>query len=88
MRLELLHAVAPGSYGKVSLRYQSRTIELNARVAHTGSAHSGLEFLCDSTLEQSAVSHFVASLTAPHNRGVMALVPRFQVSQGSPSAQH
>jgi hypothetical protein len=88
MRLELSRPVAPGSCGTVSLRYQNQTIELNARVTHTGSAHSGLEFLCHSAAEQSAVAHLVALLTAPRKRRPMALVPRFVASYGFRSTRH
>ncbi len=79
MRLESLHAVAPGSYGKVSLRYKNQAIDLNARVAHTDAAHSGLEFLCGSAQERAAVARLVASLKASRKERTMFLMPRFQV---------
>jgi PilZ domain len=88
MRLELRHDVEPGCCGTVFLHYQNRTIKLNARVAYTASAQSGLEFLCDSTVERDAVAHLVASLTAPRPRRLMALVPKFDASRGCPSTQH
>jgi hypothetical protein len=88
MRLELPHAVAPGSCGTVSMRFQDQTIELNARIAHTTSAYSGLEFLCDSIVVCGKVAHLVASLAAPRNRRPMALVPRCDAPSAGPSTKH
>ncbi len=83
--LQLLHAVAPGSRGTLTVRCQNQTIALTARVVRTDAEHSGLEFLCDSTAQQSTVAHLVASLTEPHHHHPMSLVPRTNASLGGPS---
>ena len=87
LRLELGHAVVAGVCGRVSLHYQNRTIELNARVAHTASAHSGLEFVDAPTVERGALAHLVAALATPQPHRLMALVPRFAASHGCSSIQ-
>ena len=88
IRLNLTHTVVAGCYGTVSLRHQNQTIELKARVAHTGSEQSGLEFLYNSTVEQRAVAHLVASLKSPHHRPLMSLVPKLTASLGGPTTQY
>ncbi len=88
MRLDLPEIIAPGSQGVVNLCYHNLAIELKARVARTGTLHCGLEFVYDSPAEQGAVVHLLAKLTAPHNRGVMSLVPRVDASLGGPLPQH
>ncbi len=85
MRLNLPDIVVPGCQGVVSLHYQNRSIELKARVARIGSTHCGLEFICDSHAEQSAVAHLLAKLTAPHSRHLMSLVSRVDASLGGPA---
>jgi hypothetical protein len=85
LRLHLLHAIAPGSRGTLTVRCQNQTIALNARVVRTSSEHSGLEFLCDSTAQQSSVAQLVASLTAPHLRHHMSLVPKINAPLCGPS---
>jgi hypothetical protein len=88
MRLDLPDNLVPGCKGIVFLHYQNQTVELKARVARIGSMHCGLEFVCDSHAEQSAVVHLLDKLTAPHSRHPMFLVPRTDGSLGGPASRH
>ena len=68
MTFEARQPFTPGSSGVVSINYQDRTVEIHARVAHIAETHSGLEFLCESEMEKSAVAQLVASLASSQNR--------------------
>jgi hypothetical protein len=68
MTLELQHPLTPNSSGIVSFSYRGQTIDIRARVAHVAETHAGLEFLCESEAERSAVAHLVASLTSGQSR--------------------
>lgn len=48
--------------GTVSFLCCDSHLELNVRVAHTGSVGDGLEFIYESEREQAAVARLIASL--------------------------
>lgn len=64
MRLELSQPLPPDACGTVFLSYRDQPLELSVRVAHTGSAHDGVEFIYKSQLEREAVARLVASFAA------------------------
>lgn len=68
MRLDLRQPLPPDARGTVLLTHHDQLLELNVRVAHTGGACGGLEFLYTSDVERDAVSRLVASLTACDTR--------------------
>lgn len=68
MTFEARQPLTPGSSGVVSIGYQDRVIEIQARVAHVTEAQSGLEFLYESEAERSAAAQLVASLASSQNR--------------------
>ncbi len=80
MKLELLQKVRPDDCGVVCLHYQNQAFRLRARVARRGSLHCGLEFVCDSVVEESMIAHLLAKLTAPRSRHPISLVSRVDVS--------
>jgi hypothetical protein len=85
MKLNLSHSPLFGKCVTVSLRHHDQTILLKARIAHAGPEHNGLEFLYNSSAERNTVVHLVASLTSPHCRSVLSLVPRINTCLGGPS---
>lgn len=76
MKVEFAIPLATGSRGRLSFHYQNREIELNTRVAHATSLHSGLEFLGDEDPAQGAIGDLVDSLSVTRDHCVMMLVPR------------
>ncbi len=68
MTLELRQPLTLNSSGTVSLNYREQTIQIRARVAHVAKTHCGLEFLCESETERSALAHLIASLTPAQSR--------------------
>ena len=85
MRLDLPDMSYPAAKGWSLCIIKTGAIELKARVARIGSTHCGLEFICDSHAEQSAVAHLLAKLTAPHSRHLISLVSRVDASLGGPA---
>jgi hypothetical protein len=67
MRVEFEEPLPPNSRGKVAMSYQDGSLELNVRVAHAGTTHSGLKFICESDEERDAVASLVASLASLQN---------------------
>lgn len=74
MRIEASQQLPLDACGKVSIRYQDRTLEFNMRVIHVEETSCGLEFLYESTEEQNEVAHLVASLAASPQRSTLVLV--------------
>jgi hypothetical protein len=68
MTFEVRQPLTPGTSGVVSIGYQDRIIEIQARVAHVTEVQSGLEFLYESEAERSTVAQLVASLASSQNR--------------------
>jgi hypothetical protein len=68
MTLELRQPLTLNSSGTVSFHYREQTIQIRARVAHVAKTHCGLEFLCESETERSALAHLIASLTPAQSR--------------------
>ncbi len=74
MRIEVLQPLLSNTYGRLSVHYQDRTFEFNARVVHGGETQCGLELLCASDEERCELSHLVKSLTTPRHRSALVLV--------------
>jgi len=74
MRMELCQPLPQDACGKVSLKFQDLTLEVNVRVAHAGATQDGMKFICSSDNERNAVARFVASLTVPRDRRRLLLV--------------
>ena len=68
MRLDLPQPLPADTCGTVAMSYQEETLELNVRVAHTGTVQKGLEFLYNSEKERNAVARLIASLAESQNR--------------------
>jgi hypothetical protein len=54
--------------GVLALTHQGQTLEIRARVAHIEGTHAGLEFLCNSESERSAVARLTAALAESQSR--------------------
>ena len=65
MRLELCQPLPADARGTLLMTYRDQPIEINIRVAHRGATHDGVEFIYQSDGERLAVTHLVASLSAP-----------------------
>lgn len=74
MRIEVSQPLLLNACGKVSIRYQDRTLEFNMRVVHVEEMSCGLEFLYESIEEQNEVAHLVASLAISPQRSTLVLV--------------
>ena len=74
MRLELSCPLPPDACGTVFLSYRDRALQLNIRVAHTGTTHDGVEFVYNSDHEREAVARLIASLSVTAGRPRLALV--------------
>jgi hypothetical protein len=74
MRIEASQSLLLNACGKVSIRYQDRTLEFNMRVVHVEETSCGLEFLYESNEEQNEVAHLVASLAVSPQRPTLVLV--------------
>jgi hypothetical protein len=68
MTLEHRQPLTLNSSGVIALNYREQSIEIRARVAHVAQTHSGLEFLCESETERSALAHLISSLTSAQGR--------------------
>jgi hypothetical protein len=68
MRLDLPQPLPADACGTVAMSYHEETLELNVRVAHTGTVQKGLEFLYSSEKERNAVARLIASLAEGQNR--------------------
>ena len=68
MVLEALKNPLPKCNGIVSLSHQGITVELEARVAHSGPKWCGLEFIYKSEVERNELARFVATVIATGNR--------------------
>ena len=64
MTLEFTSLLPPDSLGIVSVNYNGKSVELQARVAHAGARHCGLEFIYESEDERRDTALFVAFLAA------------------------
>ena len=62
MRVETAEPLMKDTLGTVSFLCCDSHLELNVRVAHTGSVGDGLEFIYESEREQAAVARLIASL--------------------------
>ena len=82
MKVELTTPLAPGLCGQLSFHHQSHAIDLNVRVAHTTSRHSGLEFLGDQDPAQEAIVDLVDSLSMMRDHRLILLAPRPRVLYG------
>jgi hypothetical protein len=74
MRLELRQPLPADARGTVFLSCGDRPLQLSVRVAHTGVAHDGVEFVYQSDHERGAVARLVASLAVAAGRPRLVLV--------------
>jgi hypothetical protein len=65
MQLELRRALPPDFCGVVCLSWQNVYLELQVRLAHTGSRQDALRFIFNSEKERAAVVDLVARLADP-----------------------
>jgi len=89
MRLMGREGLAPQVRGEVSFDYEEMSFDLCVRVAHSGSAWSGLRFLYRSDDQRNAVLELIARLSARQSRsGVLAtpLPTEIIISRRRPSS--
>ena len=67
MTLELTSLLPPDALGIVSVNYNGRNVELQARVVHAGTRHCGLEFIYESEDERRNMARFVEFLAVTQN---------------------
>ena len=68
MRLELRLPLPPDSLGRVSMSYQSVTVELGVRVMRSEANFEGLKFLFECDEERNVIAHLVTLLAAAQRR--------------------
>lgn len=64
MRVETAEPLMKETLGTVSFLCCDSHLDLNIRVAHTGSVGNGLEFIYESEREQAAVARLIATLAS------------------------
>ena len=76
MQLELRRPLPPDFRGQACLTWHDVQIEVQVRLAHTGSRQDALRFVFDSEKERVAVADLVARLADPADRPGLVLVPQ------------
>ncbi len=82
IKIRFPHALERNVCGKVLLRYAGRLIDMRARVVYTGSACSGLEFVCETSEQHEAVSELIDAVARSQPRGVVLTVDRRSRMEG------
>ncbi|MGA3049983.1 MAG: PilZ domain-containing protein [Terracidiphilus sp.] len=62
MKLEIEAPPEPNSFGKVSMSYEDRTLEVRVRLVHVGETHAGLDFIYSSDKERQAMANLVETV--------------------------
>jgi hypothetical protein len=74
MKLELCEPLPADTRGTIQMTYLDQPIEVDIRVAHTGSTYGGVEFVYKSESERVAVMRLVAS-SVSHAKRPRLVVP-------------
>ena len=72
--MEFRQALPPDACGTVLLSCHDNQLELNVRVAYSGKAYEGVEFIYNSDSERDSVAHLIAFLAGSTDRPRLALV--------------
>ena len=67
MTLEFTSLLPPDSLGIVTVNYNGKSVELQARVVHAGTRHCGLKFIYESEDERRDMALFIEFLAALQN---------------------
>jgi hypothetical protein len=67
MTLDFTSLLPPDSLGIVSVNYNGKSVELQARVVHAGARHCGLKFIYESEDERRDMAIFIEFLAASQN---------------------
>lgn len=67
MKLEIEAALEPNSFGKVSMSYEDKTLEVRVRFVHVCETHAGLDFIYSSDKERKAMANLVETVAILQN---------------------